>query len=220
MATEHTALELGVPLCSTSTSRGWRRQCDSPATWVLCWRGEDCKVAPGLMCRGQMIIHLLAMLRSNRGDIEAPTRAVQPGHAKPTTFFKKCLEETAPTLLRVMIPTMACQGIHSDIISCILFGVVIFLFLCHLQKSLKQTKRGSLILVATFPWWGLSLGVSGRGSRKVRRRRSCSGTFAKLLLKSRDPHLQGGENKTPAAPRSMKAFHQKLHQGLHEALAA
>ena len=54
-------------------------------------------MAPGLMCRGQMIIHLLAMLRSNRGDIEAPTRAVQPGHAKPTTFLKKWLEKTAPT---------------------------------------------------------------------------------------------------------------------------
>ena len=175
-------------------------------------------MAPGLMCRGQMIIHLLAMLRSNRGDIEAPTRAVQPGHAKPTTFLKKWLEKTAPTLLRV-IPTMAFQGIHSDILSCILFGVVIFLFICNLQKSLKQTKRGSLILVATFPWWGLSLGVSGRRSRKVRRR-SCSGTFVKPLLKSRDPHLQGGEIKTPAAPQSMKAFHQKLHQGLHEALAA
>ena len=172
-------------------------------------------MAPGLMCRGQMIIHLLAMLRSNRGDIEAPTRAVQPGHAKPTTFFKKCLEKTAPTLLRV-IPTMAFQGIHSDILSCILFGVVIFLFICHLQE-LKADKKG--FLDPTFPWWGLSLGVSGRRSRKVRRR-SCSGTFAKPLLKSRDPHLQGGEIKTPAAPRSMKAFHQKLHQGLHEALAA
>ena len=101
-------------------------------------------MAPGLMCRGQMIIHLLAMLRSNRGDIEAPTRAVQPGHAKPTTFFKKCLEKTAPTLLRV-IPTMAFQGIHSDILSCILFGVVIFLFICHLQE-LQTDKNAHGIL--------------------------------------------------------------------------
>ena len=156
VATEHTALELGVPLCSTSTSRGWRRQCDSPATWVLCWRGEDCKVAPGLMCRGQMIIHLLAMLRSNRGDIEAPTRAVQPGHAKPTTFFKKCLEKTAPTLLRV-IPTMAFQGIHSDILSCILFGVVIFLFICHLQE-LQTDKKGFLDPCCNFSLVGAFFG--------------------------------------------------------------